>query len=89
MTTMKRMPSGSFLLTCSCSYHISEEDFEYMLFQSARDAKREVRIIAKHRHAPDHCMNIYHPETGDYLKSFLLYVVQKNDSVGDYLSKCM
>jgi 23S rRNA (cytosine1962-C5)-methyltransferase len=74
MTTLKKMPAGSLLLTCSCSYHVSEEDFEYMLFQAARDAKREVRIIAKHRQAVDHCMNIYHPESSEYLKSFLLYV---------------
>lgn len=74
-TTMKKMPSGSFLLTCSCSYHVDEETFMHMLFDSARDAKREVRVLARHRQATDHCMNIFHGESSDYLKSFLLYIV--------------
>ena len=74
MTTLKKMPAGSFLLTCSCSYHVDEPMFLQILFHAARDAKRNIRIIAKHRQATDHCMNIYHPESSEYLKSFLLYV---------------
>lgn len=72
-TTMRKMPPGSFLLTCSCSYFVDEELFKKMLFLAARDAKRDVRIISKHRLAGDHPVSIFHPE-GDYLKSFLLYL---------------
>jgi len=71
--TMKKMPPESLLLTCSCSYHISEELFEKILVQSALMAKREVRIVGKHRLGMDHPINLYHPETS-YLKSFLLYL---------------
>lgn len=70
---MQKMPAGSLLLSCSCSHHVHEELFQKVLFQAALEAKRTVRIIGKHRLAPDHPINIYHPES-DYLKSFLLYL---------------
>lgn len=71
--TLKKMPPRSLLLTCSCSYHIDETLFQQMLFQAALGAKREVRLIGRHIHAPDHPISLYHPE-GEYLKSALLYV---------------
>ncbi len=70
---LAKMPKNSLLLTCSCSYHVDEELFCKMLFHAARDAKRDLRIIQKHRLAFDHPLNIYHPESS-YLKSFLCYV---------------
>ena len=70
---MKRMPAGSLLLTCSCSYFMEESLFQMLMFQAARDARRNVRIVHRHRLAADHPVNVFHPE-GDYLKSFLLYV---------------
>lgn len=72
-TTMRKMPRDSFLLTCSCSYFVDEELFKKTIFQAARDAKRDVKILSKHRLAADHPVSIFHPE-GDYLKSFLLYL---------------
>lgn len=69
----QKMPPQSMLLTCSCSYHVNEELFQQVIFQAALEAKREVRIIGKHRLGGDHPVNIYHPES-QYLKSFLLYV---------------
>ena len=73
LQAMKKMPKGSLLLTCSCSYFVDEKLFQTVIFQAASDARRNVKIIQKHHLAPDHPLNIYHPE-GDYLKSFLLYV---------------
>ena len=70
---MLKMPPRSLLLTCSCSYHVNEELFQKVLFQAALEARRHVRIIGRHRLAPDHPINLYHPE-GEYLKSFLLYL---------------
>lgn len=70
---LKKMPKGSLLLTCSCSYYIDEELFQKVVFQAAVEANRFVRIIDKHHLAADHPINICHPE-GDYLKSLLLYV---------------
>jgi 23S rRNA (cytosine1962-C5)-methyltransferase len=70
---LKKMPAGSILLTCSCSYHIDEVLFQKVVFQAAVEANRNVRIIGRHEIAPDHPINICHPES-DYLKSLLLYV---------------
>ena len=73
LTAMKKMPPGSLLLTCSCSYHIDETLFKQILFGAAKDAHRNVQIIGRHRLAEDHPLNIYHPE-GSYLKSFLCHI---------------
>jgi 23S rRNA (cytosine1962-C5)-methyltransferase len=70
---MKKMPSQSLLLTCSCSHHVDEELFQKVLFQAAHEAQRQVRIVGRHRLAPDHPINIFHPES-HYLKSFLLAI---------------
>ncbi len=69
---LSKMPSESLLLTCSCSYHINEELFTKVIMQAACDAGREIQIIGKHRHAPDHPVS--HLE-GSYLKSLLLRVL--------------
>jgi 23S rRNA (cytosine1962-C5)-methyltransferase len=70
---MEKMPPGSLLLTCSCSHHVDETLFQKVMFQAAHEAKRQVRIIGRHRLASDHPINLYHPES-DYLKSLLLYI---------------
>ena len=70
---IEKMPSGSLLLTCSCSYHVDESLFQNILFRAANEAGRSVRIIEKHRLAHDHPVSIFHPESS-YLKSFLLYI---------------
>ncbi len=68
---LKKMPSNSLLLLSSCSYYISDELFEECVMQAALNAKRAVRIIGRHRHALDHPVNLFHPESS-YLKSILL-----------------
>ena len=70
---MMKIPPNSLLLTCSCSYHISEDLFGKILFGAALDAKRHVTILQRHRQAFDHPVSLYHPE-GSYLKSFLCHV---------------
>lgn len=70
---MSKMPAGSMLITCSCSYHIDQELFERIVQQAANDAKRSVKIIHKHRMAMDHVLSVHHKEA-DYLKSLVLWV---------------
>ncbi len=70
---MQKIKPKSFLLTCSCSYHVDEESFKQVISKSAHEAKRNVKIISSHRIASDHTINVFHPEL-NYLKSFLLYV---------------
>jgi 23S rRNA (cytosine1962-C5)-methyltransferase len=71
--TLSKMPKGSILLTCSCSYYVDEELFQTLIFQAAKMANRSVQIIGKHLLAKDHPINLFHPES-HYLKSLLLYV---------------
>lgn len=71
--TMQKMKRGSFLLSSSCSHYIDQQLFQTVVFQAAAEAKREVKIVGFHQLAPDHPINLFHPE-GDYLKSLLLYV---------------
>ncbi len=72
-TTLQKMPKGSILITCSCSYFVDEKLFQQVIFQAAAEAKRTVRIIGKHRQAEDHPVNLFHPE-GSYLKSLVLFI---------------
>lgn len=69
---MEKMPLGSLLLTCSCSYFIDTSLFQNLLFQTALEAKRAVKIISRHYQAKDHPISLFHPE-GEYLKGFLLH----------------
>ncbi len=67
------LPPGGLLLTCSCSYQMTPDLFQEVVFQAARSARRGVKILSRHRQALDHPVNLFHPE-GDYLKSLLLQV---------------
>jgi len=69
----KLLPKNGILFTSSCSQAVDESLFQTVVFQAAREANRDVRIIGHHAQAPDHPVNIYHPE-GEYLKSLILFV---------------
>ena len=45
LRAMKMLPEGGFLVTCSCSQHVSRQAFEDMLLSAARDAHRLVRVV--------------------------------------------
>lgn len=70
---MEKLPKGGLLLTSSCSAHIDRALFQTLIFQAAKEAKRNVRILSYHVLAADHPVSLYYPE-GDYLKSLLLYI---------------
>ncbi len=73
LEAMKKIASGGFLYTASCSSFISPDLFQKIIFGAAKDAKRAVKILTKTGHALDHPVSIYHPE-GEYLKGLLLQV---------------
>jgi 23S rRNA (cytosine1962-C5)-methyltransferase len=64
---------GGVLVTCSCSYAVSEQDFFDVLNEAAQDAHRSVRVLEKRTQAKDHPILLGVPETY-YLKCFVLYV---------------
>lgn len=73
LRAMKMLRPGGMLVTCSCSFAVSEEDFLAMLTQAAQDAHRSVRILEKRTQAMDHPILLGVPETY-YLKCLILSV---------------
>lgn len=65
--------SGGLLATFSCSQVVDDQLFYNTITAAAYEANRSVRVIKKLSQAPDHPINIFHPE-GSYLKGLLLYV---------------
>jgi 23S rRNA (cytosine1962-C5)-methyltransferase len=75
LRALKLLNKGGILVTCSCSYHFSEEIFLQTLEESLRDSKRRVHLIEKRMQASDHPVLLGMPETY-YLKCFILRVVE-------------
>lgn len=75
LRALKLLNKGGILVTCSCSFHFSEEIFLQTLEESVRDAKRRVHLIEKRMQAADHPILLGMPETY-YLKCFILRVVE-------------
>jgi 23S rRNA (cytosine1962-C5)-methyltransferase len=71
LRALKILEPGGCLVTCSCSYHVHEEDFEAILAEAAVDARATVTIVEKRRQARDHPVVLGVPETL-YLKCFVL-----------------
>ena len=63
LRAMKCLPRGGFLLTCSCSQHMSPELFRAMIADAARDAHRELREVYYGTQPPDHPIHWAIPET--------------------------
>lgn len=75
LRALKLLSKGGILITCSCSFHFSEEIFLETLAESVRDSKRRVQLIEKRMQAADHPILVGMPETY-YLKCFILRVVE-------------
>jgi 23S rRNA (cytosine1962-C5)-methyltransferase len=64
---------GGALITCSCSHHVSTEDFLEVVRSAAIDANRRVQLLESRAAAPDHPAILTLPETS-YLKCLILRV---------------
>jgi 23S rRNA (cytosine1962-C5)-methyltransferase len=71
LRALKILNPGGCLVTCSCSYHVHEDDFEHLLGEAAVDAGATVSVVEKRRQARDHPVLLGVPET-HYLKCFIL-----------------
>src|ERR1700733_6870332 len=67
LRALKMLRPGGTLVSCSCSYHVSQTDFLEMLAGAARDAGRTLRLIEVRGQAKDHPILLNVPETA-YLK---------------------
>jgi 23S rRNA (cytosine1962-C5)-methyltransferase len=71
LRALRLLKPGGCLVTCSCSYHVHEEDFEGILANAAIDAGAEAVVVEKRRQGRDHPVVLGVPETY-YLKCFIL-----------------
>ena len=75
LRALKMLEAGGHLVTCTCSYHMSEPLFLEVLAEAARDARRRVQIVERRTQAHDHPVLLGVPETL-YLKCVVLRAVE-------------
>ena len=68
---MNLLEEDGILVTCSCSHHLDDDMFRQVLLESARAAKRPMRVLDWAGEAPDHPRLLAVPET-HYLKCAVL-----------------
>jgi 23S rRNA (cytosine1962-C5)-methyltransferase len=73
LRALKMLRSGGTLVTCSCSHHVSWDEFHGVVAAAAGDAQRRVRLLERRGAAPDHPIVLNIPET-EYLKCLILQV---------------
>ncbi|HJP94730.1 MAG TPA: class I SAM-dependent rRNA methyltransferase [Pyrinomonadaceae bacterium] len=74
LRALKLLNAGGVLVTCTCSYHVSEELFLEIVAQAALDAHRRVQAIERRMQASDHPVLLGMPET-HYLKCVIARVL--------------
>ena len=71
LRALKLLRPGGFLVTCSCSYNVSEAMFVDVVSDAAADAGVEVSLVEKRAQGRDHPILVNVPETY-YLKCLIL-----------------
>lgn len=74
LRALKLLRPGGILITCTCSYHMSEALFMETIAAAANDAHRKLQVIEKRMQASDHPVLLTVPETY-YLKCVIARVV--------------
>ncbi len=74
LRALKMLNPGGFLITCSCSFHVSEADLLSAIASAALDARRTVMVVERRTQARDHPILLTVPET-HYLKCLILRVM--------------
>ena len=73
LRALKMLRPGGTLVTCSCSYHVSQADFLAVVADASRDARKTLRLLESRGQAKDHPVLLTVPETG-YLKCLIASV---------------
>jgi 23S rRNA (cytosine1962-C5)-methyltransferase len=74
LRAMKILKPGGYLVTCSCSYHMSEALFLQVLAEAANDARKTIAIVERRTQSQDHPILLTMPET-HYLKCLIVKVL--------------
>jgi 23S rRNA (cytosine1962-C5)-methyltransferase len=75
LRALKLLRPGGYLVTCSCSYHITEPLFLQLLAEAANDARRTIVVVERRTQAQDHPILLTMPET-HYLKCLIVKVLE-------------
>ena len=75
LRAMKLLNPGGILVTCTCSYHISETMFLEIVTDAAKDAHRRLQLVEKRVQSSDHPILLGVPETY-YLKCIIARVIE-------------
>jgi 23S rRNA (cytosine1962-C5)-methyltransferase len=71
LRAMKILNPGGYLVTCSCSFHVSEADLLEVAANAALDAHRTAVVVERRTQSRDHPILLTVPET-HYLKCLVL-----------------
>ncbi len=71
---LKLLREGGFLITCSCSQHVSVRQFTDMIAQSAKECGKRVKLVELRAQGKDHASILGYDE-GVYLKVAVLYLL--------------
>ena len=71
LRALKLLRPGGYLLTCSCSHHISEPEFLQMLAEASLDAGKQFALVERRTQSRDHPVLLTVPETV-YIKAFII-----------------
>ena len=74
LRALKLLNRGGVLITCTCSYHVSEQMFLEIIEDAALDARRRLQIIENRGQSSDHPVLLGVPET-HYLKCVIARVI--------------
>jgi 23S rRNA (cytosine1962-C5)-methyltransferase len=74
LRAIKLLKPGGVLVSCTCSYHMSEELFLKLIAEAANDAHRRLQLLEKRTQASDHPILFGVPETY-YLKCVIARVM--------------
>ena len=74
LRALKLLNPGGVLVTCTCSYHMSEGMFLELIAEAGRDARRSLQLVEKRMQARDHPVLFGVPETY-YLKCVIVRVL--------------
>jgi 23S rRNA (cytosine1962-C5)-methyltransferase len=75
LRALKLLKPGGYLITCSCSYHVTEPLFLQILAEAANDARRNVAVVERRTQALDHPILLTMPET-HYLKCMIIRSIE-------------
>jgi 23S rRNA (cytosine1962-C5)-methyltransferase len=74
LRALKILNPGGYLVTCSCSFHVSEADLLELVASAALDAHRTAVVVERRMQSRDHPVLLTVPET-HYLKCLILRVL--------------